>query len=184
MIHILCGDVRPSLEPLAQRLFSSSSSTWTLTVSLPAIAASSGGIWSIGDPSTCGVTLLGVWGGQLMASLHKDNAGPRELSAPITVAIESIESNCGPSYASPSDPSMTASQSHGCHHLSGSTSSSGSVCLAPSSLSSSCLGSVSVVCSSGCSASSPSDEEELRQLTIQWAPSLAIQATSAGEHDT
>ena len=127
MIHILHGDVRPGLGPLAQRLFSLSSSV---------IATSSGSIWSIGDPGTCRVTILGVWVGRLMASSHKDNAGPHESSAPITVAIESVESDHGSSYASPSDPSTTASQSHGCRCLSGSASSSGSVHLAPSSLSS------------------------------------------------
>ena len=177
MIHILHSDVRPAFRPLAQRLFSSSSFMWALMVSLLVIVTSSGGIWSIDDPNIRGVTLLRVWGGQLMASSHKDNAGPCESSAPITIAIESIESNRGSSYASPSDPSTTASQSHGHRCLSGSASSSGSVHPVPSSLSS-CLDSVSVVCGSGCHASSSSDEES-GQLTIQWAPSLAIWATSA-----
>ena len=172
MIHILHGDVRPTLGPLTQRLFSLSSSTWTLM-------ASSGGIWSIGNPSLHGVALLGVWGGQLMASSCKDDAGPRESSAPITIAIESIESDWESLYASPFDPSMTASQSCGHHHLSGSTFSSRSVHLAPSSLSSH-SGSVSVICSLGCHALSSSDEEESGQLTIQWAPSLAIGAASVG----
>ena len=183
MIHILHSGVRSTFGSLAQRLFSSSSSMWTLMASLLAIATSGGGIWSIGNPGIHGVTLLGVWGERLMASSCKDNAGPHELSAPITVAVESVESDRGSSYASPSDPSMTASQSHGCHHLSGSTSSSGSVCPAPSSLSSH-LSSVSVVCGSGCDASASSDVEESGQLTIQWAPSLAIWANSTGAHGT
>ena len=160
MIHILHGDARPGLGPLAQRLFSSSLSTWTSTASLPVIATSSGGMWFIGNPGICRVALLGVWGGQLTASSCKDNAGPRESSTPITIAIESVESDRGSSYASPSDPSMTASQSHGCRHL--------SVHLALSSLSSH-SGSVSVVCSSGCHASSSSDEGELGQLIIRGA---------------
>ena len=101
MIHILCGDVRPAFGPLAQRLFSSSSSTWTSTVSLLVIATSSGGISSIGDLGICGVALLGMWSGWLMASLCKDNAGPHKSSAPITVAVESYH---GSSYASPSNP--------------------------------------------------------------------------------
>ena len=48
----------------------------------PAIATSSGGIWSIGNPGICGVALLGVRGRQLMASSCKDNAGPHKSSAP------------------------------------------------------------------------------------------------------
>ena len=91
IIHILHSYVRPACRPLAQRLSSSVSSMWTSTVSPLVIATSSGGIWSIGNPSICGVTLLGVWGGWLMASSHKDNAGSCESSTPITVAIES---NC------------------------------------------------------------------------------------------
>ena len=136
IIHFLPGRVRPTCRPLAQRLSSSVSSAWTSMASLPVTVTSSGGIWSIADLGICGVTLLGVWGGLLMASLHKYNAGPCELSAPITVAIESIVSNHGSSYASPSDSSMTAFQSHGCCWLSGSVFSSRSVCPAPSSFSS------------------------------------------------
>ena len=117
MIHILHSNVRPTHEPLAQRLFSLASSMWTSMASPPVIATSSGSIWSIGDPCICGVVLLGVWGGQLMAFSCKDNAGPCELSTPITVAIESIESDCGSLYASPSDPSTIASQSCGHCHL-------------------------------------------------------------------
>ena len=183
MIHILCGDVRPAFRPLAQRLFSSSLSMWTLMAFLLVTATLSGGIWSIGDPVICGVALLGVWGGWLMASSRKDNAGPCESSTPITVAVESVESDCGSSYASHSDPSMTASQSHGCRHLSGYASSSRSVPSAPSSLSSR-SSSVSVVCGLECSALSSCDEEESGQLTIRRAPSLAIWATSARAHGT
>ena len=73
-------------------------------VSPPAIATSSDGIWSIGDPSIHGVALLGVRGGQLMTSSCKDNADPCQSSAPITVAVESIESDHGSSYANPSGP--------------------------------------------------------------------------------
>ena len=124
----------------------------------------------------------GVWGGGLAASSHKDSAGPCGPSTPMTVASES---NPGSSYASPSDPSMIASQSHGHRHLFGSASSSRLVCLALSSLSSSCSGSVSMVCDSGCCTSSSSDvEESLGQLTIQRAPNLVIWATSAGMHGT
>ena len=101
-----------------------------------------------------------VWG---------NNAGPCGQSTPITVVTESDH---GSSYASPSDPSMTASQSHGCRRLFGSTSSSGSVCPAMSSLSSPHLGSVSVVCGLGCCASSSDVEESSGQLTIQWAQAL------------
>ena len=104
MIHILHSNTRPACRPLSQRLPSLALSTWTLTAPLPAIATSSGSIWSIGDPGICGVTLLGVWGRRLTASSCKDNAGPCESSTPITVAVESVESDRGSSYASPSDP--------------------------------------------------------------------------------
>ena len=76
MIHILHGDVRPTFRPLAQRLFSSSLSMWTSMASPLTIATCSGDIWSIGNPGIHRVALLGVWGGQLMASSRKDNAGP------------------------------------------------------------------------------------------------------------
>ena len=108
---------RPTHGPLAQRLSSSDSSTCTSTASALAIAISSGGKLSIGNPGTCGATCLRVWG---------DNAGPHGQSTSISVASES---NRGSSYASPSNPSMTASQSCECCRLFGSTSSSGSVCL-------------------------------------------------------
>ena len=165
--YVLHGNVRLAHGPLAQGLSNSASSTCTSMASPRVIATSSGSIWSIGDPSICGATHLGVWG---------DNAGPHGPSAPITVALESDH---GSSYASPSDPSMTTFQSRRHCHLFGFTSSSGSVCLALSSLSSSHSGSVSMVCSSGCCASSSSDvKESSGRLTIQWAPSLVIQATS------
>ena len=184
MIHILCSDVRPTHGPLAQWSSNSTSFMWTSTASLlaemPVVVTSSGGILYIGNPSIHGVTLLGVWGGWLTASSRKDNAGLCESSTPITVAIES---DCGSLYASPSDHSMTASQSYRCCWLSGSASSSGSVCPDPSSLSSH-LGSVSVVCGSGCHTSSSSDKEESGQLTIQQVPSLAIWAVSARAHGT
>ena len=171
--YVLCGNVRPTHGPMAQRLSNSAYSTCTSTASPWVIATSSGSIWSIGNPSICEATCLRVGG---------DNADPHGPSTPITVASES---NCGSLYVSPSDPSMNAYHSHGCCHLFGSTSSSGSVCLALSSLSSSCLGSVSMVCGSGCCASSSSNvEESLGQLTIWWAPSLVIWATSAGMHGT
>ena len=162
--------------PLAQRLFSLASSTCTSMVSPPVIATSNGGIWSIGDPGIHGAAHLRVWG----RGWQPHHA--RIVQAPMTVASES---NCGSSYASPSNPSMIASQSHRHRCLFSSASSSGSVHLALSSLSSSHSGSVSMVCSSGYHTSSSSDmEESLGQLTIWWAPSLAIQAASPGMHST
>ena len=86
--------------------------------------ASIGGSQFIGDPSICGVT------GPLVGG---DDVVPHEQSAPIIIVLESDHRS---SYASPCDPSMTDSQSHECHCLSGSTPSLRSVCLAPSLLSS------------------------------------------------
>ena len=122
---------------------------------------------SIGDPGMCGVGCLGEW-----------------QPAPITVASES---DCESSYASFSVSPTSASQSHNCCHLSGSCSSSRSVCLAPSSLSLPCSSSVSVVGGSwSCSSSSSSSdvEESSGQLTSQWALSLVSWATSLGMHST
>ena len=83
---------------------------------------------------------------------------PHGQSTPIIVASES---DCGSSYASPCDPSMTDSQSRKHRCLSGFTPSLRSVCLAPSSLSSP-HSSVSVVGGSGsCTSFSSSDMEEL-----------------------
>ena len=122
---------------------------------------------------TWGCTPQGVRQG-----VGKDSVGPCGPSDPMTVASESDH---GSSYASPSDPSMIASQSPRHHCLFGSTSSSGSICPAPSSLSSFCSVSVSMVCGSGCRASSSSNVEELLgKLTIRWAPSLVIQAALLG----
>ena len=124
LFYIFHGNARPTCRPPAQRLSSSDSSMCTTMASAPAIATSSGGKWSIGDPCICGAAHLGVW---------DDNADPHGQSASVTIVLES---DCRSSYASPSNPSMTTSQSHECHNPFGSTSSSRSVCLALSSLSS------------------------------------------------
>ena len=133
------------------------------------IATSIGGNQSIGDPSICGDARLGVRG---------DNVVPHRQSAPITIASES---DCGSSYASPSNHSMMASQSCECRHLFGSASSSVSVCLALSLLSSPHSSSVSEVGSSGSHASSSSSdmEESSGQLTNWQTPSPVIQAASS-----
>ena len=156
------GNARPNHGPPAQRSSSSASFMCTSTASI-------GGNQSIGDPGICGVTRPQVGG---------DDVFPHGHSTPIIIASES---DCGSSYASPCDSSMTDSQSCKCRCLSGSTPSSRLVCLAPSSLSFP-RSSVSVVGSSGSCASSPSFdvEESLGQLTSQWAPSLAIQAAPSG----
>ena len=105
-----------------------------------------------------------------------NGAGPHGQSTPVTV---------GSSHASPSNPSLTASQSHECRCLVGSASSSRSVYLALSSLSSPHSGSVSMVCGSGCCASSSSGVvESSGQLIIRRAPSLVIWATSSGMRGT
>ena len=173
IIHIFCSNARPTHRPPVQRLSSLDSSTCTSMASLPVIAASNGSKWCIGDPGICRAAHLRVVG---------NNAGPHRQSTPITVASESDHRS---SYASPSNPSMTASQSRECHRLFGSASFSGSVCLAPSLLSSPHSGSVSVVCGLGCCTSSSSNvEESSGQLTTQWAPSLVIWAASTGMHGT
>ena len=89
--NVFPGNMRPNRGPPAQ----TSSNSDSFTCTSMAIATSSGGNQSIGDPGICRVTQLGVWG---------DSTGPCRQSTPITVASES---NCGSSYASPSDPSMT-----------------------------------------------------------------------------
>ena len=109
--------MRPNHGPPAQR--SSNSASFTCTS-----MASIGGNRSIGDPSIHGVTGPQVGG---------DDAVPHRQSTPIIIASESDHRS---SYASPCNPSMTDFQSREHHRLSGSTPSSRSVCLAPSSLSS------------------------------------------------
>ena len=153
----------PNHGPPAQRSSNSDSFTCTSTASI-------GGSQSIGDPGIRGVAGLQVGG---------DDVVPHRQSAPIIIASESDH---GSSYASPYDLSMTASQSHERHHLSGSTPSLRLVCLALSSPHSS----VSVVGGSGsCTSSSSSNVKELSgQLTSQRAPSLTIRATSSGMRGT
>ena len=114
---VFSSDARPNHRPPAQRSSNSDSFTCTSTASI-------GSNQSIGDPGIRGVAGLQVGG---------NDVGPHGQSAPVTVASES---DCGSSYASPCNPSMTAFQSHECRRLFGSTPSLRSVCLAPSSLSS------------------------------------------------
>ena len=61
--HVLRGNARPTCGPLAQKSSSSASSTCTSTASPPAIATSSGSIWSISDPGIHRATCLGMWVG-------------------------------------------------------------------------------------------------------------------------